>query len=146
MALDLLWWHWGVITLCLFALEVMAPGAFFLWLAMGSGAVSLILLGVPHLSLGGQLIFFALFSLVGLVVGKKWFKKHDHTPNSFLNNRAQAYIGQVYTLAEPMVHGRGHLKIDDTVWTLMGEDMPAGTIVRITGLEGLSLKVIKETK
>lgn len=43
-------WHWWVLALVLLALEIAAPGTFFLWLAVAAGVVGLILLLLPALA------------------------------------------------------------------------------------------------
>ena len=45
----------------------------------------------------------------------------------FLNRRAEALVGRVFTLEKPIVDGVGTVRIDDTVWRVTGPDSPAGT-------------------
>ena len=58
-----------------------------------------------------------------------------------LNRRAEQYVGRVFTLQEPIVNGRGRLRVDDTVWRVEGEDCPAGTAVEVTGVDATLLRV-----
>ena len=51
------------------------------------------------------------------------------------------YVGQVFTLDSPIQDGRGRLKISDTTWPISGENLPAGTVVKVTGADGIALKV-----
>ena len=57
------------------------------------------------------------------------------------SQRGTQYIGRVFTLAEPIADGRGRLHVDDTMWKIEGDDVPAGTQVRVTGVDGVVLKV-----
>ncbi len=41
----------------------------------------------------------------------------------------------------PSVNGVGKLRVDDTTWKVAGNDVPAGSRVRVTGVEGTILQV-----
>jgi membrane protein implicated in regulation of membrane protease activity len=58
-----------------------------------------------------------------------------------LNRRAEAQIGRVVTLVEPIVDGRGKVRIGDTVWSASGPDLPAGSRVRVVAAHGALLEV-----
>lgn len=58
-----------------------------------------------------------------------------------VNRRGEQYVGRRFTLDQPIVNGDGKLRIDDSVWRVAGEDMAAGTIVRVVGADGVILKV-----
>jgi membrane protein implicated in regulation of membrane protease activity len=42
---------------------------------------------------------------------------------------------------EPIVHGRGKVRIGDTLWMAEGPDAPAGAEVRVTAAQGAVLRV-----
>jgi hypothetical protein len=44
-------------------------------------------------------------------------------------------------LDEPIVNGRGALKIGDSIWHITGPDLAAGRKVVVTGAEGVTLTV-----
>ncbi len=44
-------------------------------------------------------------------------------------------------MPEPIVNGRGRVKIDDSVWSAEGEDAPDGAKVLVTGVRGAVLTV-----
>ena len=50
--------------------------------------------------------------------------------NPFLNKRAEALVGRVFTLEKPIIDGAGTVRIDDTIWRVAGPDAPAGSRVR----------------
>ncbi|MGI9504126.1 MAG: NfeD family protein [Geminicoccaceae bacterium] len=43
---------------------------------------------------------------------------------------------------QPIVNGRGRIKLGDGTWAVTGPDLPAGHMVEIVGAEGALLKVI----
>ncbi|MBM3507875.1 MAG: hypothetical protein FJX64_09220, partial [Alphaproteobacteria bacterium] len=48
----------------------------------------------------------------------------------------QDYVGKEYTLWKPIAGGRGSLRIGGVDWSLVGSDVPAGTRVRVVGVDG----------
>jgi inner membrane protein len=61
--------------------------------------------------------------------------------NPFLNKRADALVGRVFTLEKPIIDNAGTVRIDDTIWRVAGPDAPAGSRVRIVQADGASLTV-----
>jgi membrane protein implicated in regulation of membrane protease activity len=53
----------------------------------------------------------------------------------------QRYIGQVLTLTESINEGAGKAKLGNRQWSLRGPNVPAGTRVRVTGVDGVVLIV-----
>ncbi len=52
-----------------------------------------------------------------------------------------ALLGKVFTLRTAIVNGRGRLFVSGSTWLVAGPDMPAGTSVRVIGVEGPRLRV-----
>ena len=138
-------WHWWILAVVLLILELVAPAAFFLWLAASAGAVGVILLIVPSLSWELQLTTWAALSIVSIGVSKTILKRHPiQTDDQTLNRRGSQYVGRSFTLEEPIVHGQGKLKVDDTTWKIEAEeDVPAGATVKVTAVDVTVLKVEK---
>lgn len=53
----------------------------------------------------------------------------------------ERYIGQVITLTEELRDGDGSVKLGNRRWRLRGPTVPAGTRVRVTGVDGTVLIV-----
>lgn len=135
-------WHWWVAGLLLAILEIFAPGVAFIWMGLAAGGVGVIVFVFPGLDWRLQFVVFAILSVASVVVSRRFLKKHPiETDRPDLNRRGQQYIGDVYTLAEPIVDGRGRLKVHDTMWKILGPDLPAGNHIRITGVDGVMLTV-----
>ncbi len=135
-------WHWWILGVALLALEVMAPGAFFMWMGISAGVVGLLLLVAPGMGWEYQVLMFAIFSMVSIFVWRRYFIKHpvvsDHPT---LNMRGEQYVGRTFTLAEPIVNSSGKIRVDDTTWKIIGDDCASGSKVRVTGVDGVILKV-----
>ena len=55
--------------------------------------------------------------------------------------RGQSLIGRTATLEQPIAEGRGRIRLDDTMWSVQGPDLPVGTRVRVTASNGRDLTV-----
>jgi membrane protein implicated in regulation of membrane protease activity len=58
-----------------------------------------------------------------------------------LNQRANALVGRVTTLDQPIVAGEGRVRFDDAIWLATGPDLPAGIKVKVVGVAGKVLSV-----
>jgi hypothetical protein len=135
-------WHWWVAAIVLIVVEVFAPGTVALWMAVSAAAVGLLLLAVPELTWQTQFIVFAVLS-VATVIGWRTYQLRYPTVSDqpTLNRRGEQYVGRVFTLSEAIVNGTGKIHVDDTMWKVVGADLPEGTRVRVTGVEGTVLTV-----
>nr|WP_257644287.1 NfeD family protein [Luteimonas salinisoli] len=126
----------------LFAAETLAPGAFMLWMGFAAVAVFLAVLFVPGIPLLAQIGAFVVLSFVSIQVYRKWFRQHARqSDHPTLNKRAAQHVGRVVALEQPIVAGRGRVKIGDAFWVVEGPDLEIGTPVRIVGTDGVVLKV-----
>jgi membrane protein implicated in regulation of membrane protease activity len=135
-------WYWWVAAVVLIVVEVFAPGTVALWMAVSAAVVGLLLLAVPDLTWEIQLLIFAVLS-VATVVGWRAYQLRypTETDQPALNRRGEQYVGRVFTLSEAIVNGTGKIHVDDTMWKVEGEDLPEGTQIRVTGVDGTLLTV-----
>ncbi|MHA1151222.1 MAG: NfeD family protein [Alphaproteobacteria bacterium] len=135
-------WHWWVAAIVLVVAEVFAPGTVALWMAVSAAVVGLLLLAVPDLTWQTQFLVFAVLS-VATVVGWRAYQLRFPTVSDqpTLNRRGEQYVGRTFTLTEAIVNGTGKIHVDDTMWKVEGADLPEGTRVRVTGVEGTVLTV-----
>ena len=135
-------WHWWVAAIGLIIVEALAPGAIFLWLGVSAGVVGAILLAVPGLSWEYQVLIFAVLS-VGSVIGWRVYHKSHPTETDLptLNRRGEQYVGRVITLDNAIVNRGGKVRLDDTSWKVEGDDLPAGALVKVIGVDGVVLRV-----
>ena len=133
---------WAAIALVLFAAETLAPGAFMLWLGFAAVAVFLTVLLLPGIPVLAQVAAFIVLSFISIQVYRKWFRGRERQSDQpALNRRAAALVGRVVPLERGIVQGRGRVQIADAYWDVSGPELPAGTPVRITGADGMTLQV-----
>ena len=136
------YWHWWVIAIVLVILELTVSGAFFfLWVAAAAAITGLVALVAPGVGWQGQLFVFALLTVISLVLWHRFRPGESQSDLPTLNKRGHQYIGRHFTLDHPIVNGVGKLTVSDTTWKIAGTDMPAGTKVTVTRVEGTSLHV-----
>lgn len=138
-------WHWLVLGVLLMALEVLAPAMLLMWFGFGASVTGVTLWLLPSLPLSGQIILFALVSVLSVFGWRKsrFREENIHSDTPDLNNRLHSHIGKEYVLTEAIINGRGTMRVGDTAWRVQGADMPAGTRVRVTGVDGVIFTVEK---
>ena len=138
---NLAYWHWWLLALSVLILELTVAGSFYLlWVAFAAGVVGLVVLVVAP-AWQAQFVLFAVLSAVSMVIGHRFRPKPEVSDRPTLNRRGESYVGRVFTLSEPIVNGVGKLRVDDSQWRIAGPDAPAGAKVRVTGVDGTTLKV-----
>ena len=134
-------WNWFILAGVLLGVEVMVPGTFFLWLGLSAAAVGGLSLVIDW-SWQFQLVAFAILALVSFIVWWRIGRQGAQEPDRpFLNRRADAFVGRIFTLEKPIVGGNGTVKIDDTIWRVAGPDCPAGSKVKVSRADAATLMV-----
>src|ERR1700730_3703475 len=132
-------WDWFIAGGLLLVLEVLAPGAFMAWLGVAALVVGGISLYVDW-TWQAQFIAFAVFSVAAVPLWQRLaLAGGAETAQPLLNCRDEAVIDRTFTLEKPIVDGSGTIGIDDTVWRITGIDIPAGSRVRVTRIDGTAL-------
>ncbi len=142
MGFKIVFWYWWALAAVLMICEMMMPGVVFMFLAIGAAAAGLLLLIASDLSLEMQLVVFAVIavaSAVGLRPFLRGLQKRSDDPN--LNERGNSLVGKIVVLDQPILGGRGRVKMGDGSWTVTGPDMVAGAKVRVAAVDGTELRV-----
>ncbi|UXS34107.1 NfeD family protein [Agrobacterium tumefaciens] len=138
-------WSWWIVGFILLAAELVAPGVFLIWIGLAAlviGALSLFFWEAGFWAWQLQFVLFAALSIIFALLGRRYFgRNRDTSDEPFLNQREASLVGRTATLQEPIVEGRGRIRLDDTWWSVNGEDMPAGTRVRIAAARGRTLVI-----
>lgn len=134
-------WNWLIFGFILMALELAAPGVFLFWFGLAALLVGLVSFAL-HPSWQIQLLMFAAFALAAVPVWRRLApSRRASQSNPYLNRRAAALVGRVFTLERPIIDGCGTVRIDDTVWRVAGPDTPAGSRVKVVRVDGPNLTV-----
>lgn len=134
---------WAGLALLLIAAETLVPGVFLMWLGFAAAAVFvgvLLLPGIPPL---WQAVAFIALSFLSIWIYWRFFRQSVEAPGDHpaLNRRAAQLVGEVFVLEQAIVNGQGRIKIGDALWVVHGKDLAAGTAVRVTGGDAMTLTV-----
>jgi membrane protein implicated in regulation of membrane protease activity len=122
-------------------IEALIPGAVAIWFAAAAALIGALLFVIP-LPWQLQLILFGALSIGALAAWRYWKRGHPETSDlPQLNQRAAQYIGHVCVLSEAIVQGSGRARVGDGIWKVRGPDLPLGSPVRVTSVEGTVLIV-----
>lgn len=142
MLQQLTYWHWLILAAVLIILEVFAPGAFMLWIGIAAGVVGALLYVFPGLSWEYQFIIFSIAAVGSIIAWRSYRNQHPIISDEpTLNRRGAQYVGRIFTLETPIVDGIGKIRVDDSTWKIEGADCPAGTKIKVVGIESTVLRV-----
>lgn len=132
-------WNWVVLGFILLLLELVFPGVFFVWFGLGAlltALVSLLFYNLPWIAFWEvEVIFFLIFSIIMVLIGRNFFRRDRETDEPLLNRRTDQIIGKTVVLEEPVRDGKGRIRFDDTIWRIKGPDLPEGTEVKVVAFE-----------
>ena len=131
------WFIFG--TLFLIA-EVILPGLSLIWFGVAASLTGVLLFVWP---LGWELQMGAFmgFAAVSVLAGRMIAARTADDGADRVNRGATPFIGRELSLAEPIVNGVGRAEWGDGLWRVAGADQPAGTKVRVVGVEAATLLV-----
>ena len=137
-------WYWWIIALVLLVIEILAPGFFFLWMAISGFVTGAMVLLIPATSMAMQVLIFSVLSVVTIIAWKFYGKKHPmKSDQPLLNKRGVQYIGRVFSLYQPIKNGQGKIKVDDSIWKVHGEDCTIDSRVKVIAVRGTVFDVEK---
>lgn len=137
----LLWMIGGIVLL---AAEILAPGFFLVFIGAAAIATGLFTL-LFTLGLPAQLALFALYALLAVMAGRRFYSNAAaDVGDPFLNDLSARMVGRVVTVVEPVDPNGGRVRVGDSEWTARGGPAAAGEKVRVTGVEGNCLNVEPE--
>jgi inner membrane protein len=133
---------WLVAGAVLAGIELAVPGVFLVFIAIAAAITGVFSLLFPELDLGGQLASFAVWSIVAVVIGRRWYGGDAmESSDPMLNDRAAQAIGRTVVTTTTFVQGEGRVRLGDGEWPARGPDMPPGTPARVIGVDALHLIV-----
>lgn len=139
---QLLFWHWLILGALLAGLELLTPGVFLIWLGIAAFITGGVMALWPDLDWRYAVILFGALGIVSVVIAFRFRRiRSPETDRPTLNKRAHQYVGRQLTLDEPIVNGRGSVRLGDTRWRVSGPDLPVGAQVVISGVDDGTLIV-----
>jgi membrane protein implicated in regulation of membrane protease activity len=135
-------WAWIILGVILIGVELVAPGAFLVWLGLAA-IVTGLLDAVLDLSWQAAALIFALLSVAAVILGRMLSRSgpEPDTGTPHLSQRGQSLVGRVFVLETPIKDGEGRIRVDDSSWRVTGADRFAGAKVRVVRIEGSTLVV-----
>jgi membrane protein implicated in regulation of membrane protease activity len=128
---------WLALAVVLGVAELLVPGVFLVFLAIAAAIVAAATLVLPDLPLAAQIGAFGMWSVVTVMIGRRWYRDYPvETSDPLLNDRARRLVGETVIVAEPIVAGRGRVRVGDGEWPAAGPDSPAGARMRIVSVTG----------
>lgn len=134
-------WLWLIGGIILLIAEIIAPGFFlvFIGAAALAAGVFTILFG---LGVVGQLALFALYAVLAVMVGRRFYANAARASSDpLLNDRAGRLVGKLVTVVADVDEHHGRVRVGDGEWSARGGPAGVGERVRITGVEGNCLTV-----
>ena len=134
-------WVWLIGGVILLIAEIIAPGFFLIFIGAAAIAAGLFTL-LFGLGTVPQLALFAVYAVLGVLLGKRFYAAHPASGASpFLNDPAKRLVGKVVIVTVAVDDHQGRVRVGDSEWSARGGPAEAGERVRITGVEGNCLTV-----
>jgi len=134
---------WAIVIAASLMVEFIVPCFVSVWFSAGGIAALITLAARGPWWL--QLLLFFVVSLAFLLALRPLVKKFVKTRTTPTN--LDANIGKIVKLLKDVKDDRSEIKLDDILWTVAcKDDLSAGTLVTITGMEGNKYIVQKEDK
>ncbi|HXT77939.1 MAG TPA: NfeD family protein [Acetobacteraceae bacterium] len=136
------WYVWLLAGLGLLILEMLAPGAFLMWIGLAAVGTGLIIL-LSGIGFDGQVVTFAVLTALSLAVGLK-LRRRRHEP---LNTQRAGLVGRPAT-ALSFSATEGRVRVGDSDWPARlaeGASVPEqGAPLRVEDVDGMVLIVRPE--
>ncbi len=127
---------WIIAAVVLGIAELLVPGVFLIFLAIAAGVVGIVTLAMPDLPIAAQLGAFGAWSIVSVLIGRRWYADHPVATNDpLLNDRSARIVGEIVVVTEAIVGGRGRVRVGDGEWPASGPDAEVGARMRVVAVK-----------
>ena len=134
-------WIWAIGGILLLIAEIIAPGFFLVFVGAAAVATGLFTL-LFDLGTAPQLALFALYSVLAVMIGKRWYAEPNKMDEDVrLNEPGRRMIGKTVTVVADVDDHAGRVRVGDGEWNARGGPAAAGERVTITGVDGNCLIV-----
>ncbi len=137
-------WLWLIGGVLLLILELIAPGFFLVFIGAAALATGFFA-ALFGLGIVPQFALFALYSVIAVLVGRKFYNvRGTESSDPLLNDRVGRLIGKSVMVVSSVDEHAGRVRVGDSEWSARGGPARAGERVRITAVEGNCLIVEPE--
>ena len=134
-------WIWAIAGILLLIAEIIAPGFFLVFVGAAAIATGLFTL-LFDLGTAPQLALFALYSVLAVMIGKRWYAEPATIDDNVrLNEPTRRLIGKSVTVVETVDEHGGRVRVGDGEWNARGGPAEPGERAKVTGVEGNCLIV-----
>jgi len=134
-------WIWAIAGILLLTAEIIAPGFFLIFIGIAAVLTGLFTL-LFDLSLAPQLILFAIYAVLAVMIGKRWYgEPGGKDERHVINDPASRMIGRTVTVVTDVDDHGGRVRVGDGEWSARGGPATSGERVTVTGVEGNCLIV-----
>ena len=131
------WMTWFAVAAVAAIFELMLPGVFLGFVAIGAAITGVLSYLFPELGVGGQLISLAAWTSVAVFVGKRWYGGDAvETSDPLLNDRGGRLVGSRVVVSAAIRDGEGRVRIGDSEWPARGPDSAVDTRMRVVQVDG----------
>lgn len=135
---------WFLIGLVLLLLELVLPGLIVIFFGIGAWIVAIAVLIFPDMGLTMQLWIFAISSVAGLFLLRKFLKnKFFKDDGSNVGSLEDEFIGKTGIAEIDLKAGKlGKISFKGTQWSAISDcDIEKGQMVKIIDKESITLKI-----
>ena len=131
------WMTWFAVAAVAAIFELMLPGVFLGFVAIGAAITCVLSYLFPELGVGGQLISLAAWTSVAVFVGKRWYGGDEvESSDPLLNDRSSRLVGSRVIVSAAITDGEGRVRIGDSEWPAYGPDAVIDTRMRVVRVDG----------
>lgn len=147
--MNIVWWHWLVLGLCLIGMELLIPSFTIIWFGLGAVAVALVALMVPGTPLWLQGLLWAVASVAFTLMWFKYLRPKNNRTHA--GQSKEAIVGETGIIIRGTAdsYAKGVVRFRIAIlgadeWTCYAEEpLTAGDSVVVEDIEGQMLKVRK---
>ena len=133
-------WLWAIAGIILLIAEVVAPGIFLVFIGAAAVATGLFTV-LFDLGLSAQLGLFAVYSLLFVLLFKRWYGEPVGQTGGVINEPTGRLVGRTVEVVSPIDDHGGRVRVGDSEWSARGGPAVPGDKVRVTSVEGNCLIV-----
>lgn len=123
-------------------LDRVFPSQIGMWFAVAFACVGLLVLFSPNLFWKWQFLLIIVVLMLGPIIYKLLKMLFESMKKMLLVYPGKEYVGQTFTLENAIAEGEGEANLDGNEWVFSGEDMPAGTTVKVIAVKDDVLYVV----